>query len=78
MTGLAFEAAWLRRNLGRTWREPARSLGWQKPDGTEPTGAELGTYPNLAETRGNPAETRRKPGGNLAETWRKPGGKKVS
>ena len=68
MTGLAFEAAWLRRNLGRTWREPARSLGWQKPGGTEPTGAELGgTYRNLAETRRNPAETRRKPGGNPAE-----------
>ena len=74
MTGLAFEAAWLRRNLGRTWREPARSLGWQKPRETEPTGAELGgTYRNLAETWRKPGGTR-KPGGNLAE----PGGKKVS
>ena len=72
MTGLAFEAAWLRRNLGRTWREPARSLGWQKPGGTEPTRVEPGgTYRNLAETRRNLAE-------NPAETWRKPGGKKVS
>ena len=62
MTGLAFEAAWLHRNLGRTSRKPARSLGWQQPRETEPTGAELGgTYRNLAVFRRVPQSSARFP-----------------